>query len=158
MTLNPKLDLTLTRIIKAPLAAVWDAWADPAKFAQWWLPAPMLCKVVAMDLTAGGAFETLMADPGAEWVPHQSACFLAVEPQRRIAFTNTLTGGWRPAADPFLHITGLFEFRDHPQGTEYVSSALHRTPEESARHEELGFQEGWGTVVAQLARLVERVN
>lgn len=158
MILDPKLDLTITRLIRAPCAAVWDAWADPAKFAQWWLPGPMRCNVVAMDLVPGGAFETLMAEPGADWMPHQSACFLAVEPLRRIIFTNTLTGGWRPAADPFLHITGIFEFREHPLGTEYVSSALHRSPEESAKHEELGFQEGWGTVVAQLARLVERVN
>ena len=158
MTLDAKLDLSITRIIKAPVAAVWDAWANPEKFALWWLPAPMRCRVVAMELAPGGAFETLMAEPGGAWVAHQSACFLAVETGRRIVFSNTLTGGWRPSADPFLHLTGIFEFRDHPYGTEYVSSALHRTPEESARHAELGFQEGWGTVVSQLAALVERVN
>lgn len=158
MTFDPKLDLSITRIIKAPPAAVWDAWSDPAKFALWWLPAPLRCQVVAMDLAPGGAFETRMAEPGGDWVPHQSACFLAVEAGRRIVFTNTLTGGWRPAADPFLHITGIFEFRDHPHGTEYVSCALHRTPEESARHAELGFQDGWGTVVSQLASLVEQTH
>ena len=36
--MNPDLDLTLERVIRAPRAAVWQAWTDPAKFAKWWLP------------------------------------------------------------------------------------------------------------------------
>ncbi len=51
--MNPDLDLTISRIIKAPRSALWDAWTDPVKFAQWWIPAPTLCKVVAMDAAPG---------------------------------------------------------------------------------------------------------
>ena len=36
--IDPELDLTLERIIRAPRAAVWDAWTDPASLASWWLP------------------------------------------------------------------------------------------------------------------------
>lgn len=38
--MNPELDLTLSRVVRAPRAAVWSAWTDPARFEKWWLPAP----------------------------------------------------------------------------------------------------------------------
>ena len=34
--------------------------------------------------------------------------------------------------------------------TRYTAIARHRTPETRARHEAMGFHEGWGTVVTQL--------
>lgn len=38
--LDPTLDLTVTRVIRASRSTVWRAWTDPALFAQWWIPAP----------------------------------------------------------------------------------------------------------------------
>ncbi|MCU1444810.1 MAG: activator of ATPase [Cryobacterium sp.] len=45
---------------------------------------------------------------------------------------------------------------DHPDGTEYTATAMHRNGADRDQHEELGFQDGWGTVIRQLAALVER--
>ena len=53
-------------------------------------------------------------------------------------------------------MTALITFRDHPQGMEYVSHALHKTRADREKHEELGFQDGWGAVVGQLAARVEQ--
>ena len=61
-TVNPELDLTMSRVIKAPRQAVWDAWTDRASFEQWWIPQPMECKAVKLDLRPGGGFETLMRE------------------------------------------------------------------------------------------------
>ncbi|MBP2558694.1 uncharacterized protein YndB with AHSA1/START domain [Neorhizobium galegae] len=33
-TFNPDLDLSISRLIKAPRAAVWNAWTDKASFEQ----------------------------------------------------------------------------------------------------------------------------
>lgn len=151
--LNPELDLTLSRLIKAPRAAVWHAWTDPESFAQWWIPRPALCRVAAMDLRPGGALTTLMSENGAEFGPHLDACYLAVEPDHRLVFTNALTGGWRPAADPF--ITAVITLADHPEGTEYRAHVMHKSAEVRNQHAELGFYDGWGTVARQLAELVE---
>jgi uncharacterized protein YndB with AHSA1/START domain len=153
--LNPKLDLSTERLIKAPRAAVWKAWADPRCLEQWWIPAPMRCKVLALDLCAGGAFVTEMAEEGQGFVPHQSACFLAVDPMERIVFTNMLLGGWRPAEKPFLSLTAIITFSDHPDGTNYVAHVMHGKPDDRAKHEEYGFHDGWGTVAMQLANFVE---
>ena len=72
---------------------------------------------------------------------------------QRIVFTNALLGGWRPAENPF--ITAIISLEDHPAGTNYVAHVMHKNNADRAMHEELGFYDGWGTVIAQLANLVE---
>jgi uncharacterized protein YndB with AHSA1/START domain len=149
------LDLTLGRIIKAPRALVWGAWADPVSFAEWWVPAPARCKVVEMELTPGGALRTeISEDGGASFQPHMNACFLDVAEGERIVFTDTLTGGWRPAEQPFM--SAVISFADHPDGTDYRAHVMHKSRADRDRHVELGFHDGWGTVARQLAALAER--
>lgn len=152
--LNPDLDLSVSRIIKAPRQAVWRAWTTPERFEQWWIPAPTKCKVVAMDLIPGGSFVTQMSDDGGAFQPHVTGCFLAVDEMERIVFTDTLLGGWRPAEHAFL--TAVITFKDHPQGTDYSAYAMHKSQADRKTHEEMGFHDGWGTVTRQLAELVER--
>lgn len=151
---QPNLDLTISRIIKAPRSIVWAAWTDPASFEQWWIPAPAKCKVVAMDLRPGGALVTHISEGGGPFTPHLSACYLAVDEGERIVFSNALVGGWRPAEHPF--ITAIITLRDHPEGTEYIAHVMHKDDADRAKHEMLGFYDGWGTVAQQLATHVEQ--
>jgi uncharacterized protein YndB with AHSA1/START domain len=151
--LNPDLDLTISRVIKAPRSAVWSAWTDRKSLEQWWIPAPAKCKVVALDLRPGGAFVTQMSEDGGAFTPHVSACFLAIDHLERIVFTNALTGGWRPAEHPF--ITAIITLRDHALGTDYSAHVMHKSTADRNTHETMGFFDGWGTVGAQLAALVE---
>lgn len=154
---KPDRDLTISRVIKAPRPAIWQAWTDPASFAQWWIPAPLKCRVVEMDLRPGGAFVTEMSENGRDFTPHVSACFLAVDDLERIVFTNALVGGWRPAEGYYpTALTAIITLRDHPLGTDYVAQVMHKNDADRDTHKEMGFYEGWGTVVGQLARLVER--
>lgn len=150
---DPERDLTLVRTIRAPRARVFDAFADPRKFEKWWLPAPALCRVVAMELTAGGALKTRMSEGGGPFEPHMDACFLAVEQNERIVFTDALTGGWRPSPRPF--ITAILTLSDVPEGTRYAAHVMHADTATRDRHDAMGFENGWGTVVAQMARMVE---
>ncbi|AHK30754.1 hypothetical protein OPAG_03861 [Rhodococcus opacus PD630] len=153
-TARPDLDLTISRIIRAPRPVVWRAWTDPASFEQWWVPAPSRCRVVDMELRPGGAFTTQISEDGGEFVPHISGCFLAVDELERIVFTNSLVGGWRPAEQPFM--TAIITLNDHPTGTEYVAHVMHKNNADRNTHEEMGFYDGWGTVTEQLAELAER--
>jgi uncharacterized protein YndB with AHSA1/START domain len=151
---NPDLDLTISRVIKAPRPVVWSAWTDRASFEQWWVPAPAKCKVLEMDLRPGGSFATQISENGGDFVPHLSGCFLAVDDLERIVFTNSLVGGWRPAEQPFM--TAIITLKDHPMGTDYVAYVLHKNNADRNMHEEMGFYGGWGTVAEQLAELVEQ--
>lgn len=154
MSLDPERDLEITRIIKAPRQAVWDAWTNPQQFARWWIPAPALCRVIEMDVRPGGAMVTEMNEDGTGFTPHMNACYLAVEPGRQIVFTNALTGGFRPAEQPF--ITAVITLDDHDLGTAYRAVCMHKSPGDRGMHVEAGFYDGWGTVAAQLATLVEK--
>jgi uncharacterized protein YndB with AHSA1/START domain len=66
-SLHPELDLTVSRIIRAPRSAVWNAWTDAASFEQWWVPAPAICRVREMDLRPGGSFRTELSEDGTEY-------------------------------------------------------------------------------------------
>ena len=52
--MNPDLDLTLQRVIRAPRAAVWRAWTDPSQLEQWWVPAPTVARVDRLEARPGG--------------------------------------------------------------------------------------------------------
>ncbi|HEU0221580.1 MAG TPA: SRPBCC family protein [Paracoccaceae bacterium] len=153
-TFDPDLDLTISRVIKAPRTAIWNAWTEPARLEQWWVPAPARCKVRQMDLRPGGPFVTEISEGGGDFMPHVSACFLAIDEPERIIFTDALLGGWRPADQPFM--TAIITLRDHPEGTNYLAHVMHKSRADRNMHEEMGFFDGWGSVAEQLARLVER--
>ncbi|MDR7059190.1 MULTISPECIES: SRPBCC family protein [unclassified Sphingopyxis] len=150
-----KSELTISRHIAAPPSAVWDAWSDPAKLARWWIPAPIECRIVTLDLRPGGGFVTQMREEAAaDFQPHVDGCFLEAIPEQRIVFTTVLTEGWQPA-EPWLAMTAILTFEAKDGGTLYSARVLHKTPEDSAKHEEMGFHDGWGTVLGQLAELLE---
>lgn len=151
-----KSELTISRHIAAPPAVVWDAWSDPEKLARWWIPAPIECRVDTLDLRPGGGFVTRMREPGAaDFQPHVDGCFLEAIPERKLVFTTVLTEGWQPV-EPWLALTAILTFEPKDGGTLYAARVLHKSPEDSAKHDEMGFYEGWGTAIGQLATLIER--
>jgi len=151
--LDPKLDLTVERFMRATPERVWTAWTTPRLLEQWWVPHPGTCRVLDLDVRAGGAFRTEYAEAGGSYGPHLDACFLAVEPQQRLLFSDALTAGFRPALRPFM--TAEITFEAVEGGTIYRAVAMHKDQSDRERHAELGFYDGWSTVTAQLATLVE---
>ena len=153
--MNPNLDLTLQRVIRAPQTTVWRAWTDPSQLEQWWVPAPTVARVDRLEVRPGGALVTRMSDDGVEFMPHLDACFLVVDELERLAFTNAVDSQWRPTSpDPVAMVAEIL-LGDHPTGTDYRIIVRHGDPAARARHEEIGFFDGWGSVTEQLAALVE---
>jgi len=151
---NSDLDLTISRAISAPRSIVWDAWAIPENLEQWWVPAPAKCKVLKLDLIPGGSFVTHISENEGAFISHLSGCFLDIVEGKRIVFTNALVGGWRPAEEPF--VTAIIMLKDHPVGTEYVAHVMHKNKADCLTHEDLGFYDGWGTCIDQLATNTEK--
>ena len=153
--MNNETELTISRRIAAPPSAVWDAWSDPDKLAAWWIPAPIECRVDTLDLRPGGGFVTRMREGDGAFQPHVDGCFLEAVPEKRLVFTTVLTEGWQPA-EPWLALTAILTFEAQDGGTLYSARVLHKSAEDSAKHDEMGFYEGWGTAIGQLAALTER--
>lgn len=149
-------ELTISRLIRAPRSVVWRAWSVREHFEKWWIPQPMECKAVKLDLRPGGGFETVMREGDGVFQPHVEGCFLDISPEERIVFTTALAEGWRPI-DPWLTLTAIMTLKDEGAGTRYAARVMHKTAEECRKHEEMGFHEGWGTTINQLAALAERL-
>jgi uncharacterized protein YndB with AHSA1/START domain len=151
-------ELTISRIIHAPRSAVWAAWSQKEHFSQWWIPEPIRCQVVKMDLKPGGGFETRMSeDGGVTFKPHVEGCFLEIVPEERIVFTTSLIENWRPF-DPWLALTAIITMEDAGPNTSYISRVLHKNSEDSQKHEEMGFREGWGAAIDQLEKLAGKLT
>jgi uncharacterized protein YndB with AHSA1/START domain len=152
---NPDLDLSLQRVIRAPREVVWRAWTDPSRLEQWWVPAPTVARVDRLDPRPGGALVTRMSEDGEEFVAHMDAAFLVVEERERLVFTNAIDSRWRPADPAPVAMTAEITFGEHPEGTDYRVVVRHGDPAARARHEQLGFLDGWGSVSDQLAAVAE---
>lgn len=154
-SIDPTLDLTLRRVIRAPRSAVWRAWTDPERLQHWWVPAPTIARIDRLDVKPGGAFVTSMSDDGEAFVPHTDSIFLVIEPESRLVFTNAINSVWRPANPAPVPMTAEVVLADHPAGTDYRVVVRHGDPAARDRHEKIGFFDGWGSVTAALASLVE---
>ena len=152
---DPQRDLRIQRVLHAPKERVWRAWTDPELLQKWWVPAPTVARIERFDPTAGGAFVTQMSDDGENFVPHTDGIFLLVEHESRIAFTNAISSSWHPALPAPMGMTAEITLSSHPEGTDYLAIVRHADPQARAKHEELGFYEGWGAVTEALANLSE---
>ena len=144
-------DLHLHRILKAPRAAVWACWTDPAHIPQWFAPKPVTTVVHALDVRPGGAFQIEMFMDGKSF-GSQPGCFLEAVPEERLTWTSALGPDFRPVdatSAPFL-FTATITLADHPEGTDYRVVARHKDEAAAQAHETMGFSQGWGTVADQL--------
>lgn len=147
MILDPDTDLSFTRSIAAPPELLFECWTTPEHIRHFFVPRPHKVTACEIDLRAGGRFNTTFEVEGAEM--QNNGVWLEVVPNRRLVFTDAYSEGWKPAPDPFM--TAIVEFEDDGKGgTTYTATARHRSAEAKKSHEDMGFYDGWGTVVTQL--------
>lgn len=149
---DPKLDLVLEREIDVPVELVWKAWTTPAHVRHWFVPKPWTITDCEIDLRPGGIFRTTMRSPEGQEFPNVG-CYLDVVPNERMIFTDTLLPGFRPSPKPFFTAALLLERKG--KGTRYTAIAIHGNEETRKQHEEMGFHDGWGTVVTQMVEFIK---
>ncbi len=151
-TFDPALDLELKREVAVPPHLVWRAWTEPALLKQWFTPIPWRTTDCEIDLRPGGKFRTVMEGPNGE-KNDSTGCFLAVIPQKLLVFTDALGPGYRPLGSGFM--TASIAIEPTATGTLYTARALHKDEAAKKQHEEMGFQQGWGTALDQLVALMK---
>jgi len=154
-----ELDLVFERLVDLPPEAIWQAWTTPALITQWFTPAPWETTACEIDLRPGGRFYTTMRSPEGQTFPHEG-CYLAVEPFRRLVWTNALGPDFRPAdtsaGGPV--ITAEITLTAEGSGTRYHALARHATASACQAHAAMGFEEGWGKALDQLVALMKRTR
>lgn len=148
-------DLVTTRHIAASPERIWRALTDAAELKEWFVPKPWRITEAVVEAYPGGRFLTAMVGPNGENEDcgASEGCVLAVEPNRMITWTDALAGGYRPNDKPFM--TAIITLEPTDSGTRYTARVLHKDAADRDRHSEMGFAEGWGTCLEQLAERVE---
>ena len=163
VSFNPALDLMFERIVDIPPEAIWAAWTIPEKLLPWFCPLPWKTTECDIDLRAGGKFYTVMQSPEGQSFPN-TGCFLEVIPNQKLVWTNALEPGFRPAPLPEkspghecaeFRITGMILLEAHEKGTKYTAIVMHADKESRAKHEAMGFKEGWGAALDQMIAMVK---
>jgi len=84
-------EITLIKMIDAPMKTVWKAWTDPKELMRWWGPDNVTIPECEVDLRVGGIFHIVMEAgeamgpyKGTKW-PMQAE-FTVVEPNTKLAY------------------------------------------------------------------------
>ncbi len=150
---QPHHELSFTRILDAPVAQVWSAWTVPDKLMPWYCPRPWQVTECEIDLRPGGAFRTLMQGPEGERNDLMS-CYLVVEPQRRLVWTNALQPGYAPAGKPWC--TCVVEMQAiGPAQTQLTARVLHADSATCEEHARMGFPQGWHVALDQMMAMLQ---
>ena len=140
--LDPALDLELIREIPVSAQAVINAWTDPASVQHWFAPRPHSTPNCEIDLRHGGGFRTVMNDPDGNQMVDSTGCYLVIEPNERLVWTNALTTGYRPQPTD-MPFTAILELTENANGgCTYRVVVVHQDPASAKRHADMGFHEG----------------
>ena len=142
-------ELSVTRLIAAPPARVWDVMVN--RLEEWWCPRPWTTELVAQERRPGGRSAMIMRGPDGESNALEGI-FLAWDEGRRFVSTDAVNAEFEPTG-PFM--AGTWEIAPEGDGTRYTASARHWSAETMQRHKEMGFEDGWSACAKQLAELCE---
>lgn len=148
---DPARDLVFSRLVALPAQALWRGWTEPALLTRWFTPAPWRTLSAEVELRPGGIFRTVMQGPDGATVDHLG-CWLAVEPHRRLVWTDALLPGFRPAPNPF--VTATLTLEEKGADTLYTALVQHKDQADRDRHAAMGFEQGWGAALDQLVALM----
>ena len=133
--------VVVRRRIDAPLAFLFQAWTDPARFARWFGPKGWTVERCEVDARPGGAWRSWFRTGSGASV-YTGGVYIEVEPERRIVFTwDTNVAG----AEPDLLSVVTVEFAEEPGGVEI--SITHR---KLATAEAIDMDAGWNNTFDSL--------
>lgn len=88
-----------------------------------------------------------MNDPDGNQMMDSTGCYLEIVPNEKLVWTSVLTVGYRPHEGPMPFTVVLELTANDSGGCTYRAVAVHQDPAGMKHHSDMGFHEGWGTVV-----------
>ena len=141
--MNQNLEISITKVIPAPVKAVFEAWLDPRALAQFIKPMQGMADcTVEVDATEGGSFLIVMKAGDVD-MPHRGE-YKTIQRYDKLAFT-WLSNHTIPDS------TVTLTFRElGPKETQLTLQHV-GFPNEESRNNHHG---GWTSIVEHLARFV----
>lgn len=154
---NPELDLKFERVVDIKPELVWAAWTQPEHLVHWFTPAPWKTISAEVDLRPGGKFSNVMQSPEGQEISNVG-CYLEVVENRRLVWTGELGPGFRPQPkSDRVGMTAFITMEPVGEGTKYSAVILHSNAVDRKKHEEMGFEHGWGKALEQLVAYMKGV-
>ncbi len=157
--LNPaspgKLDLCVSRVIRAPRERVFDAWINPEMRRSWWyelIPEPDGCQI---DARVGGTYcmkqsgcEKQNPDYPDDYVWIMNGKFVEILPPERLVFTWNVNHKEEPVINQLVTVV----FEEVADGTKVTLT--HEGIESDQMRD--GTNEGWTQLLERIASLFEQ--
>ena len=147
------LTMTIASEWDAPIASVWQLWADPRKLERWWGPPTYPATFTRHDFVVGGESRYFMTGPAGE-MPRGWWRIDALDKPTRLEFANGLAGddgepvpGVQPAA-------GDVTFEERGGKTRMTVLTRFVDVEQMETMLAMGMQEGMTQAVGQIDALL----
>jgi len=143
------LTLTFVADLAAPVARVWQLWADPRQLERWWGPPTWPATFTEHDLTVGGGAHYYMTGPDGERA-HGWWRFTAVDEPTSLELEDGFadeTGA--PATDMPTTRTRV-ELTEAPGGTRMTIVSSFATAEQMEQLAAMGMVEGMTAAMDQM--------
>jgi len=146
-------ELSVTRLIDAPVARAWDVMVNRQE--EWFCPVPWRAKIDRQERRPGGRCDMTFYGPDGEEMP-QRALYLAFDEGHRFVVTGAVVigqdGDFEPA-EPMM--IGFWEVVPEGTGTRFTARSRHWTKDTMEQHQHMGFEDGWGAMADQFKALCE---
>lgn len=149
------LTLTITADFAAPVARIWQIYADPRQLERVWGPPSCPATVVDHDLRPGGRVTYFMTDPnGTRYAGYWQV--LTVDEPTGFTFTDGFADlDFNP--NPELPVsTNEFTFTAHSGGTRAVYVSTYESADALQTVLNMGVEEGATSAINQIDDLVSR--
>lgn len=123
--------MTISRVIRAPLATVWGAWWNADSLPLWWGPDGFTCRTARIDLRAGGEWVFDMIGPDGTVYPNHHR-YGPIRPMERIDYTLH----WGENGPK--HADASASFEPVPEGTRITLTMIFNTAGEREQAKAFG--------------------
>jgi uncharacterized protein YndB with AHSA1/START domain len=156
MAETDKHELTMVRVLEAPLERAWRAWTDPAELQRWWGPRGVTNPTCEWEARPGGKIHVVMLAgeelgplKGQEWP--MTGKFEAVVPHGRLIFTSSAIVEGKPVLENRCTVS----FEDQAGKTKLTVHVVVTKTTPEAAGPLAGMEMGWNQ---SLDKLVESFN
>ncbi len=141
--------LTIEKTFNAPVKVVWEAWTQTEHIVKWWAPKGMTIKVLEHNFNEGGKWKYSMPMPDGNEFISEGVYKEIVEFEKIITSAD-----FKPMTN---NVEMQVYFKADGEQTRFTFSVVHETAEYCKQQEEMGFYNGWGTVLNQFGEVAETI-
>ena len=148
------LTMTVASEWDAPIARVWQLWADPRQLERWWGPPTYPATVVEHDLRAGGKVSYFMTGPEGDR-HHGWWKVVAVDEPHRLDLEDGFADSEGKPNDSMPTMRFTVTFAELPSGAAHMVIET-RFPSREAMDQviEMGMEEGLAAAMGQIEAIL----